>query len=141
MEERHKNIGLEELNIIAKKLLDKFSQHRIFAFYGEMGSGKTTFISQFVSVLNGKNLTSSPSFSLINVYKGDFEINHFDCYRLKKNEIKNIGFEEYIYSGKYCFIEWPEIIEDLLPEDCIKIYLNLNSKKNKRDISIKTEDI
>lgn len=139
MEERHKNIGLEDLSIIAKNLLNKYKQHRIFAFYGEMGSGKTTFISQFISILNGETLTSSPSFSLVNIYKGNFEINHFDCYRLeKKKDINTIGFEEYIDSGKYCFIEWPEIIEDLLPNDCVKIYLSVNLKNYKRDISIKT---
>ncbi len=132
MTELKKEVGLEELDDFADEIIEKFGKNRIFSFYGSMGSGKTTLISKLVKKLNGQE-SSSPTFSLVNVYEGDITIHHFDCYRLKgEKDIESIGFEEYFYSGNYCFIEWPEIIETLIPENSIKIYISVLSDRNKR---------
>jgi len=89
-----------------------------------MGAGKTTFIKAISSVLGAIDVVQSPSFTIINEYKtstGD-SIFHFDFYRIRKTEeVFDIGYEEYIYSGSYCFIEWPELMEDLLPDDVVKV--------------------
>jgi len=89
-----------------------------------MGAGKTTFIKAISSVLGAVDVVQSPSFPIINEYKtstGD-SIFHFDFYRIRKTEeVFDIGYEEYIYSGSYCFIEWPELMEDLLPDDVVKV--------------------
>ena len=108
----------------AAKLLESFPDKRIFAFYGRMGAGKTTFIKQLCSLLQVSDEVTSPTFAIINVYNcldGE-EIYHFDFYRIKDvKEVMDIGYEEYFFSGKYCFIEWPEKIEDILPEDTLRI--------------------
>ena len=100
--------------------------HRVFAFDGVMGAGKTTFIKQLVKEMGSMDIVNSPTFAIVNVYdveqphKG--EVYHFDCYRLKDiREAMDFGAEEYLYSGNYCFIEWPEKIEALLPEDTVYI--------------------
>ena len=100
--------------------------HRVFAFEGQMGAGKTTFIKSLCEAMGTKDIVNSPTFAIVNVYdveqphKG--EVYHFDCYRLKDiREAIDFGAEEYLYSGHYCFIEWPEMIEALLPEDTIHI--------------------
>ncbi|HZX62546.1 MAG TPA: tRNA (adenosine(37)-N6)-threonylcarbamoyltransferase complex ATPase subunit type 1 TsaE [Bacteroidales bacterium] len=108
----------------AEKLLAAYPGRRVFAFYGKMGAGKTTFIKAISSVLGAVDVVQSPSFPIINEYKtstGD-SIFHFDFYRIRKTEeVFDIGYEEYIYSGSYCFIEWPELMEDLLPDDVVKV--------------------
>ncbi len=108
----------------AGKLLEFFPAARVFAFYGNMGAGKTTFIKAICEVLGVTDIVQSPSFSIVNEYKtfsGD-SIFHFDFYRIKKTvEVFDIGYEDYLYSGCYCFLEWPELIESLLPEDTIRI--------------------
>ncbi len=109
-------------------LLNNFPDNRVFAFYGGMGAGKTTLIQAICLELGVKSSVNSPSFALINEYplnEGD-AVYHFDFYRINKiQEAYSIGSEEYFYSDKYCFIEWPEKIEELLPEDCIKIELQV----------------
>ena len=133
-----KEITLNNIDAFAKEFLEHFGDYRIFSFYGGMGAGKTTFISKLVEKLNGQ-VASSPTFSLINVYPGSITVNHFDCYRIEnKKDIESIGFEDYFYSGNYCFIEWPEIIETLIPENGIKIYMSVLPDENKRLISINT---
>lgn len=118
--------SLSDLNDTAKKFLVDFSSSRIFAFHGELGAGKTTFIKTLCSELGVKDAMSSPSFSLVNEYhdgKGK-PVYHFDLYRLKSaEEALDIGFEEYLYSGNYCFVEWPERAEELLPEETIHVYI------------------
>ena len=97
---------------------------RVFAFDGQMGAGKTTFIKSLCEAMGTMDIVNSPTFAIVNVYdveqpyKG--EVYHFDCYRLKDiREAMDFGAEEYLYSGNYCFIEWPEMIETLLPEDTV----------------------
>ncbi|MEI7500053.1 MAG: tRNA (adenosine(37)-N6)-threonylcarbamoyltransferase complex ATPase subunit type 1 TsaE [Bacteroidota bacterium] len=108
----------------AKQLIAEFPASRIFALYGLMGAGKTTFIKAVCLELGVMDIVQSPTFSIINEYKtGEGNsIFHFDFYRIKKTEeVFDIGYEEFIYSGSYCFIEWPELIESMLPEDTIRI--------------------
>jgi tRNA threonylcarbamoyladenosine biosynthesis protein TsaE len=117
---------LEELTEIAKVIL-KNVQSKTLLFYGEMGSGKTTLISAIVKEMGGVDATSSPTFSIVNEYevKGDI-VNHFDLYRLKNEyEALDMGIEDYFYSGSWNFIEWPEKIKNLLPENVTILELSL----------------
>lgn len=96
----------------------------VFAFYGKMGAGKTTFIKAVCEALGVEDVINSPTFAIVNEYMdGNGEpIYHFDFYRIKKEEeVLDIGYEDYVYSGNVCFMEWPELIEQLLPEDAIKV--------------------
>ena len=118
---------LTEITGIGKSLINTHAQKRVFAFYGNMGSGKTTLIKKICEeILLVNENVSSPTFSIVNQYSvpaGD-PVYHFDFYRIKKTEeVFDIGFEEYLYSGSYCFIEWPEIIEELLPDNFV--YVNI----------------
>ena len=106
------------------EILKANEPHRVFAFDGVMGAGKTTFIKKLVEAMGSNDIVNSPTFAIVNVYdveqpyKG--EVYHFDCYRLKDiREAMDFGAEEYLYSGNYCFIEWPEKIEALLPDDTV----------------------
>ena len=120
---------LSDLSVLqksARMLLDHFPEERIFAFYGAMGAGKTTFIKALCQELGSGDYVTSPTFALINEYSTNdgSVIYHFDFYRIKKlEEAFDLGYEDYIYSGNYCFIEWPEMIESLLPEGIIKVSL------------------
>lgn len=108
----------------AKEVLGAFPDARIFAFYGKMGAGKTSFIKALCRELGVADIVQSPSFSIINEYKtqAGLAVFHFDFYRIKKTEeVFDIGYEEYLYSGSWCFLEWPELIGDLLPEDAVNI--------------------
>ena len=115
--------SLDELNIAAEKLIQFAGQGKIFLFYGDMGAGKTTFIKSLCECLGAKENVTSPTFSIVNEYQGDTnKIYHFDFYRLKKqDEALDMGYEEYFYSGDYCFIEWPEKIDGLLPPHYIRV--------------------
>ena len=106
------------------ELLSEHEPHRVFAFDGVMGAGKTTFIKQMVKEMGSMDIVNSPTFAIVNVYDVELphkgEVYHFDCYRLKDiREAIDFGAEEYLYSGDYCFIEWPEKIEALLPDDTV----------------------
>ena len=120
----------DALEEVARKLLNAYPQRKVFAFYGEMGAGKTTFIKALCSVLDVVDVTSSPTFGLINEYiraEGD-SIYHFDFYRIENlEEVFDIGYEEYIYSGEYCFLEWPELIEKILPDDALRLSLKVKN--------------
>lgn len=109
----------------ATEIIKICEPHRVFAFDGKMGAGKTTFIKQLCEELGTTDVVNSPTFALVNVYDidGDVpQVYHFDCYRLKDiREAMDFGAEDYLYSGNYCFIEWPEMIESLLPEDTVWI--------------------
>ena len=111
----------------ARALLESFPGSRVFAFYGGMGAGKTTFIKVICASLGVADIVQSPTFSIVNEYKttaGD-SIYHFDFYRIKKTEeVFDIGYEDYLYSGSYCFMEWPELIESLLPDDAVKVRIS-----------------
>lgn len=115
---------VEELPVIAGRLLETHPGARVFAFFGAMGVGKTTFIKSLCRLLGATDRVSSPSFSIVNEYYTETgeSIYHFDFYRIKKlEEVYDLGYEHYFYSGSYCFIEWPKKMDDLLPEDCIQV--------------------
>ena len=116
---------LEHINEAAKQFVAQIGDHKVFAFYGSMGAGKTTFIKAVCEELGVEDVITSPTFAIINEYHAeaqDLTIYHFDFYRIKKlEEVYDMGYEDYFYSGALCFIEWPELIEDLLPEDAVKV--------------------
>ena len=119
MEIRIKNIdGISEA---ARQFIDNMGDSKVFAFYGSMGAGKTTFIKAVCEQLGVKDVITSPTFAIIvNEYEGP--IYHFDFYRIKRiEEVYDMGYEDYFYSGGVCFIEWPELIEELLPDDTIRV--------------------
>ena len=116
--------SLDNIQEAAKTFLQNMGNARVFAFYGKMGAGKTTFIKALCEQLGVEDVITSPTFALVNEYtsgKGE-PIYHFDFYRIKKiEEVYDMGYEDYFYSGNLCLLEWPELIEDLLPEDAVKV--------------------
>ena len=116
--------NLESYTIAAREFIEMMGDRRIFAFYGSMGAGKTTFIKAVCEAMGVEDAINSPTFAIVNEYE-DAESNtifHFDFYRIKSiAEVYNMGYEEYLYSNAYCFIEWPELIEELLPEETVKV--------------------
>lgn len=126
--------GIEELPDAAAKILEFAADYRVFAFEGKMGAGKTTLISTICRTLNVVDEASSPTFSIVNEYltEENESIFHFDFYRIKKlEEVFDIGFEEYIYSESYCFMEWPELISELLPEKYVSVKIRENDDGNR----------
>ena len=124
--------NLSELPTVAKAIIDLSKEKKIIAFYGAMGAGKTTLIKEISKQLGVKGVTGSPTFSLINEYHSTDGtiIYHFDFYRIKNiNEAYDIGYEDYFYSNNYCFIEWPEKIEELLPLDILKVSIIVNGEE------------
>ena len=117
--------SLENLRNTARTLLDLAEEHRVFAFHAPMGTGKTTFITALCEELGVGDPINSPTFAIVNEYEIPDKqevIYHMDCYRLERMEDAfNVGFQDYLSSGSYCFIEWPEIIESLLPDDVVRI--------------------
>lgn len=116
--------NLESLQPAARQFIDQMGEHSVFAFYGGMGAGKTTFIKAVCKELGVAETVASPTFAIINEYKaGDGKpIYHFDFYRIHKlEEVFDFGYEDYLYSGHVCFIEWPELVEQVLPEDTVKL--------------------
>ncbi len=132
--------SLENIEEVAKQFIDKYREHRIMAFYGEMGVGKTTFIKALCKVMDIEDEANSPSFAIVNEYHSkndEIIIYHFDFYRLKNiEEALDIGYEEYIYSGNYCFMEWPEKIEPLLPDNRLDVVIKENDNGS-RTIDVK----
>jgi len=129
--------SLNELDNAAAEILAFDISNRIFLFYGEMGAGKTTLIKSLCQQLGTSDNVTSPTFAIVNEYTGpENNIYHFDFYRLKnQSEAMDIGFEEYLYSGKYCFIEWPEKIPDLLPLHYVNVKIQVLDA-NSRSISV-----
>lgn len=125
--------SLAELNHAAKELLKFATEQKFFIFEGEMAAGKTTFIKSLCEALGVKDVVSSPTFSIVNEYdspKG--AVYHFDFYRLKNlQEAYDIGYEEYFYSGNYCLVEWPSKVEELLPEEYIKIEITVTGNEQR----------
>lgn len=115
--------SLENIQESARTFLEQIGESRVLAFYGKMGAGKTTFIKAVCEELGVKDVITSPTFAIINEYESPKgSVYHFDFYRIKKlEEVYDMGYEDYFYSGALCFIEWPELIEELLPEDALKI--------------------
>ncbi len=121
----------DEKNILqaAFAFTRELGDRRVFAMYGEMGAGKTTFIKAICKVLNVEDVVSSPTFALVYEYSSAEAgvIYHFDLYRIKEiEELYDLGYEDYFYSGNLCFIEWPEKAEYLLPEDAVKVFITVN---------------
>ena len=116
--------SLDTIQEAAKEFINRMGEGKVFAFSGKMGAGKTTFIKALCETLGVKDVITSPTFSLINEYtdgKGN-SIYHFDFYRIKKlEEVYDMGYEDYFYSGNLCLLEWPELIEEILPENVIKV--------------------
>lgn len=117
--------SLNDIDSAAKAFVEAMDQNTVFAFYGKMGAGKTTFIKAVCEALGVTDVVNSPTFSIVNEYRSETTgelIYHFDFYRIKKlDEVYDMGYEDYFYSGSLCFLEWPELIEDLLPEDATKV--------------------
>ena len=117
--------SLETIHEAAKQFVQAMGDNTVFAFYGKMGAGKTTFIKAVCEELGVTDVITSPTFAIINEYRSDIAdelIYHFDFYRIKKlSEVYDMGYEDYFFRGAVCFIEWPELIEELLPGDVVKV--------------------
>ena len=119
--------------VAATDILVKCGDRRVFAFNGKMGAGKTTFIKQLCEAMGTNDVVNSPTFAIVNVYEvnkaeneGIEEVYHFDCYRIKDLiEAMDMGTEEYLYSGNYCFIEWAEMIAPILPDDLVTVEIEV----------------
>ena len=125
---------LDELDAVASEILNFYKEHKIWAVEGKMGAGKTTLIKALCNALGVEETVASPTFSLVNEYTDaqGSSVFHFDFYRIKKlEEVYDIGYEEYFYSDSYCFIEWPEMVSNLLPENHLKIEIEVNEKEER----------
>ena len=115
---------IEHIREAAREFIKQTGDRHVFAFYGKMGAGKTTFVKAICEELGVEDVITSPTFAIINEYttgEGD-SLFHFDFYRIKKlEEVYDMGYEDYFYSGALCFIEWPELIEDILPDDAVHV--------------------
>ena len=123
MEIQIKNI--DKMGEKAQEFIAAIGDNHVIAFYGAMGAGKTTFIRALCEELGVKEPVTSPTFAIVNEYEGP--IYHFDFYRIKRlEEAYDMGFEDYIYSGHLCLIEWPELIEDLLPDNTVRVHITVD---------------
>ena len=122
---------LDHILEAAREFIGQMGDDTVFAFYGKMGTGKTTFIKALCKLLGVEDEVNSPTFAIINEYRSETTaelIYHFDFYRIKKlEEVYDLGYEDYFYSGALCFIEWPELVEELLPLDAKKVTITENS--------------
>ena len=125
---------ISDIDTAAKIFVEKFGNKKIFAFYGEMGAGKTTFIKAVCKSMEVTGTITSPTFSLVNEYETDngMTIYHFDFYRIENiEEVYDFGYEDYFYSDKMCFIEWPELVETLLPEDVVEVKISADDNEQR----------
>lgn len=127
------SVSLNVLDEVARDIIGALYSRKVVLFYGEMGSGKTTLIKEMCRQLGVTGGMSSPTFSIVNEYsiplpsggvRGGLKIYHFDLYRVKNlEECLDLGMEEYLYSGNYCFVEWPDVAKRILPDDCAKVWI------------------
>ena len=142
METRTTEAHLNSLDAAAQFIIDSSPNQSFYTFRGEMGVGKTTLIKAMAKRLGSKDNVTSPTFSLVNEYAVEggekSAIYHFDFYRIMGlDEVYDIGYEEYFYSGQFCFVEWPDKIESLLPENFIEIRISrMSSAENTRELTI-----
>lgn len=119
--------SLDQIHEAARQFIEAMGDNTVFALYGKMGAGKTTFIKAVCEELGVSDVITSPTFAIVNEYRSDIAgelIYHFDFYRIKKlEEVYDMGYEDYFYSGALCFIEWPELIEEVLPGDAVNVYI------------------
>ena len=117
--------SLEQIHEAAREFISAMGDNTVFALYGKMGAGKTTFVKALCEELGVSDVITSPTFAIVNEYRSDENgelIYQFDFYRIKKlSEVYDMGYEDYFYSGALCFIEWPELVEELLPGDAVKV--------------------
>jgi tRNA threonylcarbamoyladenosine biosynthesis protein TsaE len=124
---------IEHIREAAREFIQHIGDHKVFAFYGKMGAGKTTFIKAICEEMDVEDTITSPTFSIVNDYTvhragNEESLYHFDFYRIKKlEEVYDMGYEDYFYSGVLCFIEWPELIEELLPDDAVRVSIEENA--------------
>lgn len=119
--------GLDSIDQAAKEFLQEIGDNRIIALYGSMGAGKTTFVTALCRVLGVEDVVNSPTFTIVNEYRTEDgePVFHFDFYRIKSlREVEDLGFEEYVYSDCMCLMEWPEMIEEMLPEETVKVSIS-----------------
>ena len=133
--------SIDTIRESAREFIQNIGNRTVFAFYGKMGAGKTTFVKAICEELGVEDVITSPTFAIVNEYEtggavansslltlNSSRIYHFDFYRIKRlEEVYDMGYEEYFYSGALCFIEWPELIEDVLPEDAVKVTIEETS--------------
>ncbi len=130
--------SLETINDAATEFVKQMGDNTVFAFHGEMGAGKTTFIKAICEKLGVEDVINSPTFAIVNEYRsGTGElIYHFDFYRIKnESEAFDFGYEDYFYSGSICFVEWPELVESLLPHDAVNVYIK-EEANGERSVSV-----
>lgn len=124
--------SLENIHEVARQFIAAMGDNTVFAFYGSMGAGKTTFIKAVCEELGVTDVINSPTFAIVNEYRSEQTgelIYHFDFYRIKKmEEVYDMGYEDYFYSGALCFIEWPELIDELLPGDAVEVHIEENEQ-------------
>ena len=121
--------SLESIHEAAREFIAAMGDNTVFALYGKMGAGKTTFVKALCEELGVTDVITSPTFAIVNEYRSDSGelIYHFDFYRIKKlEEVYDMGYEDYFYSGALCFIEWPELVEELLPGNTVKVTIEEN---------------
>ena len=126
--------SLSQLDSVAQTIIDSLGSRRVVLFRGGMGAGKTTLISRIVALLGAEDTVTSPTFALVNQYEGsEHRIYHFDFYRINSiGEAFDMGYEEYFYSGDLCLVEWPEKVEQLLPEDTMVVKIEILDDKSRR---------
>ncbi|MBE9512237.1 MAG: tRNA (adenosine(37)-N6)-threonylcarbamoyltransferase complex ATPase subunit type 1 TsaE [Bacteroidetes bacterium] len=120
--------NIKVIDFAAAELLKEFEGQKVFAFFGEMGAGKTTFIQALCRKLDVTDVVNSPTFTIVNEYHAENynSIYHFDFFRIKKiEEVFDFGYEDYFYSGNYCFIEWPELIVNILPDNAVLVKITI----------------
>jgi tRNA threonylcarbamoyladenosine biosynthesis protein TsaE len=130
---------IDHIREAARDFIANIGDRRVFAFYGKMGAGKTTFVKAICEELGVEDVITSPTFAIVNEYTLTSHLSpltsaiyHFDFYRIKKlEEVYDMGYEDYFYSGALCFIEWPELIEDILPEDAVRVTIEEQPDKSR----------